>query len=919
MATPLTAYYVEPITLRFTETRVTSDQQGVGQLLAGRYRVIRGPLGHRSGEAELYQCQDELRQTTVAFKFYHAHKHPKRAVLEQLHGVIHPYLLGILDHGEWQGRFFEVMPYCGGGSLSERLPLDEPALRNLLPPLLEVMRFCHDHGIIHRDIKPSNLLFNDHDDLQLADFGISSYLETDGGITRTAGNLTLDYAAPELIEGHQIGPPTDYYALGITLLHALLGRSPFAGLSQNDLIIAHLRGRRPIPDHLSPAFRQLIQGLTLNHMEHRWGYAEVQDWLAGHEVAVIPDQFTDTRGQRLPSYPGWPAAHTPEQLALDLSRFDAIHHLLRGDIRRWLFDHFGHALADRADEISQAHSKRPAVALHYLRFALAPKSPLVIAGREIAHLEDLIGILEDSFQDPKLEEALLQALAEEQIRAWLLAAKPAGEHSEKLVALMDALQKRQASHQSTIPFALCYLLDPTRPLRLTPQVSIQQPHEIGSALVRDAKAVFRAWWFLFKSHRLDEWLRAINWQPLDETLAFLQEVRYLFLEYPNSQNHAVLCRFAPDLPFFLDGKGINHPEELAQAVDHQPDLKGKFIHTLENGQLLAWLMGSGRLEDTAPLRQYLMNADLSWSVRAEQVLQLLSPQRQGPVLATDQCLLNLGVVSADKLLPTATLALRNSGGGYLFGNIGWGDQLTGIEVSRYQFENPPCSITLTLKIPDWEPGTHSHQLQIHSNGGTLNIPVTYFVPASKLNPTWPQRIAHWLAPLGKIQQIPAWLFSIGKKHPRVIFGVALSLWGLSLLNDYLDQRRFHKRFERLSATQVPVNFDAELEECFIDHKQRLLWRVLPGAYSIEQLPDAIKQANSIAICQRQDWIQATDLELRRLAEGLVLPDGLKLVANSYYWGEESSKTGFYIHGDGQWEQFRTYETTKLRLFLTTNL
>ncbi|MDQ7091109.1 MAG: protein kinase [Methylococcales bacterium] len=199
-----------------------------------------------------------------------------------------------------------------------------------------------------------NLFFNNSKQRHplIGDFGISSYLEKSVNIhhTQTAANLTLDYAAPELLDGHEVSAKTDYYSLGITLLHLLRGRSPFYGLNKNDVLVSHLRGRVSLPDNLSLDFHQLLRGLTLPNSEDRWGYNEVLGWLRGEHVALHLDSLQNADPNKgTKPYPGYPQVRTAQALASSLDRFDAFKQLQRGDIRRWIFDNINQNLAEEIE------------------------------------------------------------------------------------------------------------------------------------------------------------------------------------------------------------------------------------------------------------------------------------------------------------------------------------------------------------------------------------------------------------------------------------------------------------------------------------------------------------------------------------------------------------------------------------------
>lgn len=84
----------------------------------------------------------------------------------------------------------------------------------------------HNKGVCHRDIKLENLLLDINFNLQVTDFGFSTYLNPEGKLFDCKG--TPGYMAPELFlnKGYD-GTKTDVFALGIVLFALLLGRPPF--------------------------------------------------------------------------------------------------------------------------------------------------------------------------------------------------------------------------------------------------------------------------------------------------------------------------------------------------------------------------------------------------------------------------------------------------------------------------------------------------------------------------------------------------------------------------------------------------------------------------------------------------------------------------------------------------------------------
>jgi len=82
--------------------------------------------------------------------------------------------------------------------------------------LLYTLEYCHQHGIIHRDLKPENILLAESgnlDSIQIADFGLSNYLDITNRLKSYCGSL--GYIAPEILKKEKYGPGVDMWSLGV--------------------------------------------------------------------------------------------------------------------------------------------------------------------------------------------------------------------------------------------------------------------------------------------------------------------------------------------------------------------------------------------------------------------------------------------------------------------------------------------------------------------------------------------------------------------------------------------------------------------------------------------------------------------------------------------------------------------------------
>jgi len=115
-------------------------------------------------------------------------------------------------------------------------------LVTFLAPVAEALTVAHQGGVAHRDVKPGNILVARTGELKLVDFGIAKVAtERKSGFLSTGGPMaafTIEYAAPEQLNGDPTGPWTDAYALATILVELLVGRHPTRGLNPMRAMIA---------------------------------------------------------------------------------------------------------------------------------------------------------------------------------------------------------------------------------------------------------------------------------------------------------------------------------------------------------------------------------------------------------------------------------------------------------------------------------------------------------------------------------------------------------------------------------------------------------------------------------------------------------------------------------------------------------
>ena len=258
--------------------------------IGGKYKIVHH-LGVPSGQADLYLCVYRGKKRIV--KLYKNGVQVDRDIIKKIKRIQSGRIVPILETGTYMRRFYEVVPYYSKGDLSRMESLDEDTLRNQVIPFInEALNDVHSQGMAHMDLKPSNIFVDDQDKLFLGDFGICSVL-ADESIKITRAKGTFGYRPPESYSEISIkSEQFDYYGFGMTLIHLITGKSPYAGLSEMQIMAHTLDGKVLIPEIVSDEMTLLIQGLTAYDKKKRLGYEAVKRWCEGFDIRDQVDLST---------------------------------------------------------------------------------------------------------------------------------------------------------------------------------------------------------------------------------------------------------------------------------------------------------------------------------------------------------------------------------------------------------------------------------------------------------------------------------------------------------------------------------------------------------------------------------------------------------------------------------------------------
>jgi len=171
--------------------------------------------------------------------------------IEVTRALRHPNIVGLLDVGRHQGRFYFALEYCAGGSaeqlrrrLGGRVPL--PSTLHLAVGALEGLAAAHEAGFVHRDIKPDNVLLGEDGAARLADFGLAKSFQQAGlsGLTATGAVAgTFEFMPREQLTSYrQARPSTDVWSMAATIYYLLTGQYARDFAARSDPLAVILRG-----------------------------------------------------------------------------------------------------------------------------------------------------------------------------------------------------------------------------------------------------------------------------------------------------------------------------------------------------------------------------------------------------------------------------------------------------------------------------------------------------------------------------------------------------------------------------------------------------------------------------------------------------------------------------------------------------
>ena len=274
-----------------------------GTVFAGL--VIEEEIG-RGGMGVIYRVRDPELDRARALKVLAVERSGESEFRErfrresrQAAAIEHQHVVPVYRAGEEEGRLFLLMRFVDGPSLADllangaRLPLDQTI--GLIDQVAAGLDAAHAAGLVHRDVKPANILLEQTGSewrAFLGDFGISKLTADAADLTSTGQFVgTVDYVAPEQLEGGRVDARADVYSLACVAFHCLTGEPPFRRDTQLATMFAHANAPRPLPEGMpSKVAETLVDGMAVrpsDRPESAGEFARELERAAG-EAGVAP-------------------------------------------------------------------------------------------------------------------------------------------------------------------------------------------------------------------------------------------------------------------------------------------------------------------------------------------------------------------------------------------------------------------------------------------------------------------------------------------------------------------------------------------------------------------------------------------------------------------------------------------------------
>ncbi|KAJ3207761.1 Serine/threonine kinase [Dinochytrium kinnereticum] len=198
----------------------------------------------------------------------------ERRIFQAASAAQHPFMVNLHSCFQTPERVYFVMEYVSGGDLmchiQEKKRFSQNRAKFYACEVLLAIEYFHKNNIIYRDLKLDNILMCPDGHLKVADYGICKENMPYGATTRTYCG-TPDYMAPEILSENKYGRAVDWWSFGVLIYVMLVGRYPFPGGDERDILDLILSDAIEYPSNMPKDTLSLLHGLLNKDPARRLG------------------------------------------------------------------------------------------------------------------------------------------------------------------------------------------------------------------------------------------------------------------------------------------------------------------------------------------------------------------------------------------------------------------------------------------------------------------------------------------------------------------------------------------------------------------------------------------------------------------------------------------------------------------------
>ncbi|KEY72580.1 hypothetical protein S7711_05649 [Stachybotrys chartarum IBT 7711] len=271
--------YLEPVHGGLNPNRKMSslDFDPLRCLGKGTYGTVL--LVKQRGTGRLYAQKQFKKASLVVHKKLVEQTKTERQILESVNR--HPFVVKLFYAFQDHEKLYLILEYGQGGELfthlnTEKMFSETIAAFYLGEMLLAISHLHNDLGVVYRDLKPENCLLDADGHLLLTDFGLSKVaVDSDEGCHSMLG--TVEYMAPEVIQGKKYGKAVDWWSFGALGYDLMTGNPPFRGQNNAKIQDNIVKQKLVLPYFLSPDAKDLLTRLLRKDPNKRLGAVMPKD------------------------------------------------------------------------------------------------------------------------------------------------------------------------------------------------------------------------------------------------------------------------------------------------------------------------------------------------------------------------------------------------------------------------------------------------------------------------------------------------------------------------------------------------------------------------------------------------------------------------------------------------------------------